>query len=239
MQDEYVVNTQLLTVMLLKRLQGLFPAPTPLPAQISMKISVQPYLPQNSMGYRVLSKAKDLNTPLTVKLFYNANGTNALKGIIEQPPAPAAAPAAKKAAARELGEPTADPVRRVSLTEADLGALSRVPGELQPQLNALFTSPVPPAAGELAGSLSQAASSAVSSARTVGNNLASQAASAIPSPAQAQATVSQLPQSIVVHSSPVTVVAPTTVMPPKSHSVLSRLFHRNRGNAPAAGGSSR
>ena len=164
-QDEYVVNTQLLTVMLLKRLQGLFPAPTPLPAQISMKISVQPYLPQNSMGYRVLSKAKDLNTPLTVKLFYNANGTNALKGIIEQPPAPAAAPAAKKAAARDMGEPNDDPVRRVSLTEADLGALSRVPGELQPQLNALFTSPVPPAAGELAGSLSQAASSAVSTAQ--------------------------------------------------------------------------
>ncbi len=115
-----------MTVMLLKRLQGLFPAPTPLPAQISMKISVQPYLPQNSMGYRVLSKAKDLNTPLTVKLFYNSNGTNALKGIIEQPPVPAAAPAAKKAAARDIGERNDDPVRRVSLTEADLGGV--VPG---------------------------------------------------------------------------------------------------------------
>ena len=228
-----------MTVMLLKRLQGLFPAPTPLPAQISMKISVQPYLPQNSMGYRVLSKAKDLNTPLTVKLFYNSNGTNALKGIIEQPPVPAAAPAAKKAAARDIGERNDDPVRRVSLTEADLGALSQVPVGFQPQVNALIASPLPPAAGELAGSLSQAASSAVRAARTVGNNLVTQASSAIPSPAQVQTQVSQLPQSIVVHSSPVTVVAPTTVMPPKSHSILSRLLHRNRGNAPAAGGSSR
>jgi hypothetical protein len=93
--DEYGVDRQLLTVCLLKRLQEIVPAQGMLPDSISMDVSVQPYLPQDSMGYRVSTKERKLPNPLTVKFLYYANGTDALKSVT-CPPEPA--PAAKAAA---------------------------------------------------------------------------------------------------------------------------------------------
>jgi hypothetical protein len=235
-QDQYVLDKQLMTVILLKRLHGIYAPPAALPTQLSLSVSVQPYIPQNSMGYRVLSAVKTLPTPLTVKLFYNATADPKLKDILEPPPLPPA-PAPKKTSAAAPGAQLDEPVRTASFRDQDLSQQSQLPNQLQ--LNDLITPPAPPSAAELAGRLSQAATSTISSAPTASQIALTQASNAIPTAAQLQAQLPQLPQSIVVHSSPVTVVAPSTVLPPKSRSLLSRLLHRNSGNQATPPGSSR
>ncbi len=229
--DEYQVDSQLMTVILLKRLQSWFPAPTALPAQIPLKVSVQPYVPQDAMGYRVLSKAKDLKTPLTVKFLYNATDKDALPNVMEPPPP--AKPQAKKAAWAEGLPPlpsTRDNfVRPTSLSPnvSTTGMRVQIPppftlSELTTDLQGIAPQP-PPMAG-----IQAAIKADLTAAQT---NLTS-VASTLPTPAQLQAQIPAVPSvpSVVVNPQPVTVIAPTTVInKPKSR--LLSIFHRKKGQA--------
>ena len=212
-KDEYVVDKQLATVIILKRLQSMFPAPTALPTTpFTLKVSVQPYLPQGSMGYRVLSKAKDLKTPLTVKLVYNATDKDALPGLTEPPPPP------KPSALMDKEGVIEEPVRRASL-QAPIPAPFGTTSPALPTTAQALAGALPP----LAGNLTATASSAVA-------NLAPGAA--VPDPAQLQALLPPLPPTIIVNPSPVTVIAPSPA-PTQRSSRLSKLFDHKKKGAPA------
>ena len=85
--------------------------PAQLPASLSLTITVQPYIPLDSMGYRVQTKPMKLATPLTVKFVFNSTGKNALQGVnLIPPPAPP-----KQSAAQPLASPFDDPGQAAGL----------------------------------------------------------------------------------------------------------------------------
>ena len=68
LKDDYSVDRRFIALELLKQLQTIVVAPPTLPPDsVTMTVSVQPYIPTDSMGYRVISAAKPLKTQLTVK----------------------------------------------------------------------------------------------------------------------------------------------------------------------------
>ena len=97
---DYAVDPRLITVSLLNRLQKIVTYPTLPPASLSVTIQVQPYVPLDAMGYRVVTTPKKLKTALTVKLVPNVTNTNALPGVTEPPPPPA--PPAKPSGQSQL-----------------------------------------------------------------------------------------------------------------------------------------
>lgn len=112
-KDDYAVDRQVLTACLLKELQKAFTAPALLPDLLTVTIAVQPYVPLDSMGYRVLSKAKQLKTPLMVRLIPKA-GQNALPNVICPLPVPPPAANADEATMRSV-PPGGDSIRQTSL----------------------------------------------------------------------------------------------------------------------------
>jgi hypothetical protein len=246
-QDAYTVDTQVMTVKLLKRLQALFPPPTIITTPFTMKVSVQPYLPLDAMGYRVVSSAKTLKTPLTVKLIYNVTDKDALPGVVEPPPPPALAPAKKAGPAKASAVfPEAESVRTVSLQASDtstgpLGLLRGagplpVPAQLPQSLGDLATSPLMAVQG-LPGQLVPPGANPLTTLETTGSNLAVNAANLAGervTPAQLQSVIHGLnaPPTINLNPSSVVVVAPPAAS--KSRSLLSRIFHRSQGSRPNA-----
>ena len=85
---DYTVNPQLFTVTLLNRLQQIVTAPAAVTSPVSLTVFVQPWVPPDGQELRVRTDAKQIASPLTVTLNYNATGQNALPGILPAPPAP-------------------------------------------------------------------------------------------------------------------------------------------------------
>lgn len=236
-KDDYSVDRQVLTVCLLKELQKVLPAQSILPDPLTVTISVQPYMPLDSMGYRVISKAKQLKTTLPVRLIPKS-GHNALPTVVcpPPPPPPAPTPKADGTTLRSV-TPTGDAILQTSLSGASqipqlsgqgiARELSQVPNFSS--LSSLAQGAIPPLPTSLITSEIAAASRFASIAPT---NVI---------PAQLQTLVPALPTvpPIVVHSSPVTVVAPSTVLQPKAQSILSRLLHRDRNDRSSRGASQR
>ena len=80
-KDDYSIDRRQVALILLKRLQSIVAAPAALPASITLKLTVQPYIPLDSMGYRVQTKPRELKTPCVVKFIYNATDKNALPNV--------------------------------------------------------------------------------------------------------------------------------------------------------------
>ncbi len=99
LKDDYSVDRRFIALELLKQLQTIVVAPPTLPPDsVTMTVSVQPYIPTDSMGYRVISAAKPLKTQLTVKFSPKITNKNALEGVTvpalpPPPPKEAALPA--------------------------------------------------------------------------------------------------------------------------------------------------
>ncbi len=232
-KDEYGVDRQLMTVMLLKRLQGMYPALTPLPASFTLKVSVQPYLPVDGMGYRVLSKAKDLKTQLTIKTVYYATGKDALQNVTEPPPPPK--PAASTAPSGNRGNsdsaPLDTPVRAVSLFQS-VPSFTPTP-KLSVSPVAVLDGTIPkfvPNVAENLGEIPALLASPSAAAQAVAKNLVPGAVGMIPSSIPAIPA----PPTIVVNPAPVTVIAPHAPPPTKSHSLLHRMFDKGRKATGAA-----
>ncbi len=241
---DYTVDPRVITVALLNRLQKIVTSPTLLPASVSVTIQVQPYVPVDSMGYRVLTTPKALKTPLTVKLVPNVTNTNVLRGVTEPPPPPA--PPAKAGASKSTDNwPSGELPLRMGSRDSDaslirtaqaLPLMGQVPNVLVPppadlssianQLGALAPPPPPPSIA----SLQQALPNLQTAATTAVTGLANQVATTAVLPSQVATTPAQ---SIVVNTPPVVVVAPSTVLPAKSkcHSRLSKLFSHNRNGS--------
>jgi hypothetical protein len=233
-KDDYAVDRQVLTVCLLNELKKTVAAGSALPDPLTVTISVQPYLPLDSMGYRVLSKPKQLKTTLTLRLIPKT-GVNALPDVVV--PLPPPPPPKPDAATLRRATPGENAIRQTSLKSGEALRSSDVnEGSNQAPIPfdlPAFSSPIQGVIPPLPASLITAESLAAS-------RLPANAAAAV-NPAQITALLPPLPTlpPIVVHSSPVTVVAPTTVIQPKSHSRLSRLLHRQRDDRTAGASSSR
>ena len=209
-----------------------------LPATLTLNITVQPYVPLDSMGYRVQSKPMKLSTPLTVKFIFNSTGTNALQGVnLIPPPAPA-----KQSSVQPFASPLDDPVRAASLAVRDpslvrtaqggpsfqLPPLSS-PAQLPVGVSNLATGGIPP----IPASLATTAIPASLTPATVQTTLAADASKlAAAVPLANQVVQPQIP-SFVLTPSPVVVVSPPAVPPAKSHSRLLRFLDHNRNNRAA------
>jgi hypothetical protein len=87
-KDDYAVDRRQMTLILLKSLEAASPYPATPPASLTMNVTVQPWIPRDTMGYRVQTGPKPLKTPLTVKLNAVITGVDALHGVpIEAYPA--------------------------------------------------------------------------------------------------------------------------------------------------------
>ena len=91
---DYAVSLQQFTVKLLGAIQPLTAQPAAVTSPIALTVSVQPWAPNDAQGFRVRPEMKQLKSKLTVNLYYNATGKNALSGVlIPSPPPPVASPA--------------------------------------------------------------------------------------------------------------------------------------------------
>jgi hypothetical protein len=150
-KDDYSVDSQQIVLNLFQILQnGIVSAGAQLPASLTLNITVQPYIPLDSMGYRVKTKPMSLATPLTVKFVLNGTGVNAMQGVkLNPPPAPPKKAAHVSPSAMDDGESAASlAVRDPSLIRTAQGqGGSVVPGPLPGPFSSLLsggTPPVPP-----------------------------------------------------------------------------------------------
>ena len=88
---DYSVNGQVFTATLLNRLQQIVPPPCTVTTPVTLNVCVQPWVPPDAEDLRVRPEAKQLTSPLSVNLNYNATGQNALQGILPYSTPPAAA----------------------------------------------------------------------------------------------------------------------------------------------------
>ena len=77
-KGDYTVDGPSFIATLFKRLQDFTAAGTILPASIPFSVRVQPWLPADSQGMRVRTEPKPLKSKVTVNLYYDATGVNAL-----------------------------------------------------------------------------------------------------------------------------------------------------------------
>jgi hypothetical protein len=201
MKDDYSVDRRQIALILLKRFQSIVSAPSALPASITLSVTVQPYIPLDSMGYRVQSKAKSLKTSYTVKFIYNATDKNAVPNV---------SPAAWNAA------PVDSAVARTSMQQA----LATMAAELPP------LPPLPVIDADATKSLAGRAQGLLPQATGVTNLVHDATSVAQGSLAAAPAS---LPQ-IVVNPSPVVVVPPPTAPAAKPRSHRFRLFDHRQSN---------
>ena len=236
-KDDYAVDRQVMTVCLLNLLQNAVTAPAPLPDPVSVTVSVQPYIPLDNMGYRVLSSAKPLKTPLTVRLIPKLGSKNVLQDVVCPPPpaAPKPDPGAKSSALQRPNGPMNEPIRPVSLRDAESSTLR---GTQEPGGFPLggFQVPNPPTLPpNLTGGVPPLPASPIPNAAAIGATLQASNTKIVPSQADIQTQIRALAPapSIFVNPSPVVVVAPSPVPPTKSKSRLSRIFHRNERDRAA------
>jgi len=213
-KDDYAVDRRQIALILLKRFQSIVSPPGALPPSISLSVTVQPYVPLESMGYRVQSKAKALKTQYTVKFIYNATDKNALPNV-----APAALntiPADAAVMRTAMQQPPSPSIPTLSIPGVEtppLPPLPSVPG---------FPGVPPSTAAQAELALSQPANAAASTAQATLNS----AAGRLPtSPLQA-------PQ-VLVNPSPVVVVNQQPAAGEKPRSRFHRfLEHMRNTNAP-------
>lgn len=79
--DDFGVDRQQLALMLLNQLQSTLAPSTALPASIPFDVYVQPWLPLDTIGYRVRTSAKKLNSQLTISFQNLVTGANALQNV--------------------------------------------------------------------------------------------------------------------------------------------------------------
>jgi hypothetical protein len=204
-KDEYAVDRRQIALVLMKRIEPSITAPALLPASLRLTVSVQPYVPLESMGYRVLSKAKPLNTPCTVKFIYHATDKNALPGL----------------APVTLDAPRSTPDAAILRTAMPQTPLSLPPLATAPGVDPT-RAPLPPLPG-------------VPAETSPGvQHVVGQAGSAVSQPSN-QATLATPPASqIVVNPAPVVVVPPPARSEEKPRSHWSRFFDRRRRSGPAS-----
>ena len=230
-KDDYGVDRQIIAKTLLDRLQQSVPTSSALPASISMTITVQPYMPLDSMGYRVRTGAKPLATALTVKFIYYATGKDVLAGVTTASIFPPSQGTERRTAGRNTAD--ASVVRTAQVALPPIGAGAQPPSTLPPMSlpplpgSPLSSQPIPvpntTAVGQafgnlppLPGALGPAGMNALSSVTSLTGAV----------------TAAQVPH-VTVNPAPVVVVTPAPVAPAKKHSRLSRLFN-HKPTAPAS-----
>jgi hypothetical protein len=77
-KGDYSVDGPTFIATLFKRLQEFETAGTVLPQSIPFHVRVQPWLPTDNQGMRVRTEPKALKSKVTVNLYFNATGVNAL-----------------------------------------------------------------------------------------------------------------------------------------------------------------
>ncbi len=77
-KGDYSIDGPTFIATLFKRLQDATTAGTMLPTSIPFSVRVQPWLPAEHQGMRVRTEPRPLKSKVTVNLYYNATGVNAL-----------------------------------------------------------------------------------------------------------------------------------------------------------------
>jgi len=246
-KDDYAIDGQQFAVTLLKRLQDILVFPSLPPSPIQFAVSVQPWVPADSEGLRVRTKAKSLKSKVTVNLQYNDTGVNALPNVAPVKPSPPQPPAASATTTGGVMPSAAhhDPKLAAGRGTND-PALIRTAQQLQlPSPSPLLNAPQPPPVLNSPALLSPNVSS---EAEQISKMLTGQPVPttvSTPAPGSAAATAANLAAvapplttqstgqvpTILVNPSPV-VVIPSSATPEKKkhtsriHQMLNRLGNR-------------
>jgi hypothetical protein len=233
--DDYSVDRYKIATTLLSQFQQTVAPLSALPPTILLAISVQPYVPNDSMGFRVRKKEKPLNTRLSVKFINNV--TN-----------------------KEVSPPGSDtsafiPIPRRMLNET-------ISGNLAKSDDSLVQTTQGPSQFPLSNSLPSLALPALPNVSTLAKTAPALDASTLSqqvgsltlpppnlgaTPAVVNQAINQVaqnlahPPQIVVNPSPVVVIAPsaTPASTSKHRSRLAQLFHRGPNPPQTASRSAR